>query len=81
MWRKHQTGRSKTRFSKPARFSWQRVLKSVRHGLAYVWRSAKKATKPDWLSLLKAANLIVEIAQKIRTLITYKQPQIVCLLG
>lgn len=79
MRQKRQTGRPKVRFLHSAKL--QNVRKFVQYGRAYIWRGAKKATKLNWLSLLKAISLIADIVQKIRTLITYKQPQIICLTG
>ena len=73
---KFQTG-SKTKFQRSAKF-WRDKRMFGKLSLANLLSGTKQVccwlSKLNWINLLKATKLIVEIAEKIRSLIFWQQP-------
>ena len=72
-----QTGSIKARFLKLARFLWLEIRKLGQMSLAGISSGVKSTfrwwSKLNWINLLKAVKLVVEIAEKIRSLLFYDQ--------
>lgn len=78
--RKFQSGSSKRRYQKSVGSSCFYNRVSAKLSLAGLSSDGKLAlrwlSKLNWINLLKAMKLIVEIVEKIRSLIFYQQPHL-----
>ena len=72
-----QTGSIKARFLKLVRFLWLNIGKPGKLSLAGISSGVRSTfrwwSKLNWINLLKAVKLVVEIAEKIRSLLFYDQ--------